>query len=245
MATLGGQADRIVEAFLGLIYPRLCAHCGGVLGAGERFICGGCTGSSPRVREPYCTICGLPFTDGAGTAHPCSVCIKSPPPYDMARAPMVYGGAVKKAVHLYKYRHKRSLIGLLGGYVAECSPAWFGGTEVVAAVPLHKLRLAERGFNQSLFLARQAALSTGAMLSVDGLVRLRHTRPQMDLGPSERELNVRGAFCVSRPEEFRGRSVLLVDDVYTTGATVKECCRVLKAAGARSVSVLTVARTIK
>jgi ComF family protein len=235
---------RAIDALVGLLYPRLCAHCGAGLEGAEGVLCDGCIGSMPRIKEPYCTVCGRPFTDGAGSSHPCSACMKARPPYDTARAPLIYDGAVKKAVQLYKYRHKRHLISCLGGFVSECAPAWFGGAEVVVAVPLHKVRLSQRGFNQSLLLARQAALSTGARLSIDGLIRLRHTRPQTELGPSEREANVRGAFAVSRPYEFRGKEVLLVDDVYTTGATVKECSRTLKAAGASSVRVLTVARVL-
>jgi ComF family protein len=111
-------------------------------------------------------------------------------------------------------------------------------------VPLHRRRLAKRGFNQSLFLAKYAAEGLSIPLSLDGLVRVRDTRPQVDLDPAEREENVKGAFAVERPEEFKDKRVLLLDDVYTTGATVRECAKVIKKAGADAVYVLTVARAV-
>ena len=200
-------------------------------------------GLSP-VMEPFCTVCGTPFTGGAGGGHPCHACMKDPPHFDSARASLVYAGLIKEAVHLFKYGHVRAVKEFLGGFIQETAIRWFGGSDVVAAVPLHYRRFRARGFNQSLFMAEYASLAVGARLSIDALARIRNTRPQVELGPAEREENVRGAFSVLSPREFEGASVLLVDDVYTTGATVKECSRVLKAAGANSVSVLTVARAV-
>ena len=160
----------------------------------------------------------------------------------MARAQAIYKGIVKEAIHLYKYRPVRSLKGYLGNFIEVGSKKWFSDADLVVAVPLHKMRLRQRGFNQSLFLAQRASRTLGIGLSVDGLARVKNTRPQVDLDRGEREANVRGAFKAVKPWEFEGRNVMLVDDVYTTGATVKECAKVLKAAGADKVSVLTVAR---
>lgn len=233
---------RALRWLLGIIYPGWCSACGSTLGADEKFFCGACLKDVKRLSPPQCSICGMPFPDGSGPDHPCRACISKPPPFERARAPLVYEGVVKEAVHLYKYRRVRSMKGYLGGFIGEGAGAWFRDATVAAAVPLHKKRLRHRGFNQSLFLAGHAGKALGIKLSLDGLVRIRHTPPQVDLSPKEREDNVRGAFMVRTPEEFRGEKVLLVDDVYTTGATVKECARVLKKAGAEAVYVLTVAR---
>jgi len=242
MSFTASTLKRLQESLVDLLYPRRCGACGCGLGTGERLFCRGCRDSVTRLTGRCCSICGRQLPDGSGDDHPCGACLKSRPHYDMARAEVRYEGAVMEAIKMYKYRPMRSLKGYLGGYAADCAAKCFKGVDVVAAVPLHKIRLGHRGFNQSLFLAEAAARAAGARLSLSGLARTRHTRPQVGLDHSERARNVRGAFSVVRPDEFMGMDVLLVDDVYTTGETVKECARVLKAAGAGKVLVLTVAR---
>jgi ComF family protein len=236
---------RVAHILMNLLYPGRCRACGSPMGAGEKFFCGTCLSNVKRVGLLQCSICGMPFPDGAGQDHPCRDCMSKRPSFDMARAPLVYEGTVKEAVHLYKYRPVRALKGYLGDFIDEGATRWFSDATVAAAVPLHKKRLRHRGFNQSLFLAMRAGEVLGIKLSLDGLTRIRHTRPQVDLSPKDREENVRGAFMVRSPEEWKGERVLLVDDVYTTGATVKECAKVLKKAGAEAVYVLTVARVIR
>lgn len=245
----------------GVLYPEVCRSCGtglegrsggGVDGEdGARwfggrsaagFFCEGCLASARRLEGAYCGVCSRPFPSGSGGVRRCRECAGKPPPFVYARAPYLYAGVVKDAIHLFKYKGVRAMEGFLSRAFEGGLPGWFGGVQVVAAVPLHPKRLAGRGFNQSLLLARNASRTLGARLSVDGLVRTRNTRPQVDLSPGEREQNVRGAFSAARTGEFTGRDVLLVDDVYTTGATVRECSKVLRKAGAKKVYVLTVAR---
>jgi len=227
-----------------LLYPRRCKACGEAMEGEGRFFCGSCLEDVTLINGPMCSICGRPFTGGAGADHPCHVCMGSPPKFDAARAVSEYAGVVGEAVRLHKYGRIRALKGYMGGLAADGALRWFPGAGVVVPVPLHKKRLKERGFNQALFLAEAVAGRAGMRLSLDALVRTRYTRPQVDLDHSERKKNVRGAFAVARPSEFSGLRVLLVDDVYTTGATVNECAKVLKSAGAREVLVLTVARAV-
>jgi len=231
-----------VARFFGILYPASCCNCGCGLGPGERFFCTGCVGSVELLSSPFCTSCGIPFISRVTADHLCHECMKKRPPYDMARAQAIYKGIVKESIHLYKYRPVRSLKGYLGDFIEEGARKWFSEADLSVAVPLHKMRLRQRGFNQSLFLAQRASTALGIELSVDGLARIKNTRPQVDLDRGEREANVRGAFKAVRPDEFKGRKVLLIDDVYTTGATVKECAKVLRSAGADKVFVLTVAR---
>lgn len=118
------------------------------------------------------------------------------------------------------------------------------GIDCVMPVPLHVSRLRHRGFNQSLILAHRVAESFGLTLSYDNLIRIRPTRPQVNLSGEERLRNVKGAFSLRRPGDVEDRCILIVDDVFTTGATMNECASVLKRAGARSVIALTLARTV-
>ena len=232
--------NRIMGNILGTVFPSTCRICKSALHGG-RFFCPACQDKIKHIGENVCVVCGRPFL-GFGGPHPCRNCIEKVPPYDMARAPLVYDGVVREAIHIYKYNHVRMMKGFLGEHVAAGARDWFSDADVVCAVPLHVKRFRERGFNQSLFLTKAASDTLGAALSIDGLIRTRYTRPQVDLGPAERAANVKGAFAVVRPEEFTGRAALLVDDIFTTGATVSECARVLKKAGAKRVYVLTVAR---
>jgi ComF family protein len=233
------------ESLLRIVYPGRCKACGGGLAKGERFFCACCLDGVRLIPGPRCTVCGRPYPGGSGGEHPCVDCLGGGPSFDMARAAAAYEGVVKEAIHLYKYRELRALMGYLGGFVEYGARRWFRDATVAAAVPLHPKRLRARGFNQSLFLAQAASEALGIGLSVGSLVRVRHTKPQVTLSPSERERNVKGAFSVEGGHGFVGESVLLVDDVYTTGATVKECARVLKKAGAAGVFVLTVARVVE
>ena len=238
------RAKGATEFLFGLVFPGRCKACGGKLPPGARFFCPGCLQEARLIPDPLCTVCGRPYPDGTGGDHPCGACMGERPAFDMARAPLAFEGVVREAIHLYKYRELRALKGYLGGFAEYGSRRWFRGATVAAAVPLHPRRLKARGFNQSLFLAKAASDALGIRLSVGSLARVRHTRPQVTLSPAEREQNVLGAFAVT-DGTFAGESVLLVDDVYTTGATVNECARVLKKAGAASVFVLTVARVVE
>jgi ComF family protein len=122
--------------------------------------------------------------------------------------------------------------------------AWLADLKVdaILPVPLHRLRLAERGFNQAVDLARPLARVRGVPLLYNALDRVRHTAPQFGLSVPQRRENIRGAFQVPRPHRVKGRRILLVDDIITTGATVAECAKVLKKAGAAQVAVLALAR---
>ena len=243
----------VVGFLIDALYPRRCRSCGQptnydnvaeVGGRSTGFFCAECASDVSPIKSPFCTVCGMPFPDGSGPGHPCSDCLSHRSYYHSARSAAVYKGTLKDAVHLYKYRGIQAMHQFLGPLVADAAREFFSDADVAAAVPLHRRRLAKRGFNQSLFLAKYAAEALSIRLSVDGLVRVRYTRPQVDLDPAEREENVKGAFAVERPEEFKEKRVLLLDDVYTTGATVRECAKVLQKAGAEKVYVLTVARAV-
>jgi ComF family protein len=237
----------VLNALRGLIYPGLCLSCGtntdGTDATGDAF-CGSCMLGFGQISGPCCSRCGRLFDSGTGPDRQCVDCIKTPPVYDTAYAPLKYEGPVVDAIHLFKYRGLRGAADIFRDRLRDAARDRFAGVTVVVPVPLHRRRLASRGFNQSLVLASIAAEAAGASLLPDGLIRTRHTRPQVELKPKERIGNVRGAFAARSLDVVKGESVLLIDDVYTTGATAKECAGVLRKAGASSVHVLTLARTL-
>lgn len=166
----------------------------------------------------------------------------------MARSACIYEGILLDAIHIFKYNGKTSLakplIAIMTGsrYIFEKAGLSFTGHDLVVPVPLHKKRLKERGFNQSLFLAKGLAGIYNLPVDYLNLKRIRATDPQVNLKGKDRINNVSGAFAAQDRVVFKDKRVLLIDDVYTTGATVLECSRVLKKAGAKTIDVVTLAR---
>ncbi|HXG03277.1 MAG TPA: ComF family protein, partial [Candidatus Binatia bacterium] len=171
----------------------------------------------------------------------CGSCRRTPPPWDWARAAGLYTGALREALHAFKFGGRPALAGPLAELVFEQCGAELPATiDALVPVPLGRDRERERGFNQAALVAERLARRLKRPVRPGWLRRIRATPPQSDLGADARRANVRGAFAASA--RVAGRALVLVDDVLTTGATAAECARVLKAAGARVVGVLTVAR---
>ncbi len=231
------SAFRVLDFFL----PRLCLFCGGVVGeeAGAA-VCPDCEGQIEWVESPVCSCCGLIFPSREGEDRLCGPCQTDPPPFARARAATVYDGPAADAVKRFKFGRRMAYLPVLQHWLKRprCREL-VAAADILIPVPLHRRRLQSRGFNQALLLARAFP---EARLERETLARVRHTDPQIGLNPKERRDNVRRAFAVPRPEEVKGKNVLLVDDLYTTGATVRECARVLRRDGAAQVEVLTVAR---
>lgn len=237
-------------AALDLVYPALCPVCGATLGDGRRDpLCGPCWIAIERLGPPECAVCGrpLPALDPAG-AEPavtdrCGECLIDPPPYAWARAAARYAGPLRDALHALKFGGRRALARPLAALVVErCGPPLPTVIDAVVPVPLAPARERERGFNQAGLIAEHAARAWRRPLRPRWLVRVRSTSPQSDLGAAERRANVRGAFLAA--PAVAGRRVVLIDDVMTTGATVAECARALRAAGAEAAGVVTVARAL-
>lgn len=233
------------KPWIDLVYPPRCGVCGSFLSwGGSEEICRECLRGMHRVRSPLCRHCGVPFRTGPDEDRLCERCLREPPSYEAARALFVYEGAVVEAIHRLKYAGKTRLAGILGPPLADparaCLPE--GAAPLVMPVPLHLARLRERGFNQSLLLARHVARATGFDLDWLSLRRTRPTPSQAALGKGHRRENVRDAFAVEAPAAVQGRDILLVDDVSTTGSTLEACSRALLESGAERVFGLTVAR---
>jgi len=224
-----------------LLYPRSCVLCGGK-GAAERELCAACEADLPRIKRP-CPRCGEPLPLGAPDLVPCGACQKEPPPFDACRAALSYAWPVPTLVADLKFRGRLAtgrLLAELMGDTLEAEGAERPG--LILPVPLHPARQRERGFNQALEIARPLAKRLGAPV-VPGLCRrTRPTRPQTELERRARKRNVRGAFHLVHPPGVD--QVAVLDDVVTTGSTVGEIARLLKAAGAVRVEVWCAARAV-
>ena len=165
----------------------------------------------------------------------------------MARAVGYYEGPLREAIHRWKYEEKNYLSLFFGEKLAEGFCRYWDpqSFDLIIPVPLHSKRLREQGFNQALLLVKELSRRTRIPYSKRLLQKRILTPPQVNLSGGEREKGVRGSFHIQRDEEIEGKSILLVDDVYTTGATVNECSKVLLKAGAERVDVLTIAHAIK
>jgi ComF family protein len=198
------------------------------------------------VAPARCAACDVPVARLAVFCGACAVTAERPPPGDPEGVPLAafsYGGAIATAITRLKYEQRPDLARPLGDLLGRALAARHASLAgvVVVPVPLHAGRLAERGFNQSALLARRACARLGGELSPMALVRVRDTPRQANLDRASRLRNVEDAFRARHPERVRGRRVLLVDDVSTTGATLRACARALQAAGAREVSSAVVA----
>lgn len=234
----------MLTALLDIFFPRICAVCEKDIADGP--LCGTCHTAfcSKEIRSPLCVKCGDPFISKEGTDRACGKCLTIKVPFNLARSSFVYDGAVAESIHRLKYTGKVILAYPLGALMASCAEVLPIKPDVVVPVPLHIERLKARGFNQSLMLAKIVAKRLGVKTDCSNLKRIRPTLPQIGLKHDERAENVAGAFKVIDSLVFKNKKILLIDDVFTTGATIKECAKTLKKAGA-IVNILTLARAVK
>jgi ComF family protein len=241
------------DSWVDWLYPPRCRACTKrIHGRDSGYFCSDCWKAIRLVGHPLCNFCGRPYPDASGEDHVCGVCLERPPGFAAARAWACYpreereDDPLRTVVQKYKYGRKVSLGKPLGRLMARGCAEFLGGfsADVILPVPLHTKRLRWRGFNQSLLLARQVSRFYRVPVDPFLLQRRRETAAQTQLPEDERRRNVRGAFAVDPEKSVKGQTILLVDDVYTSGATVNECSAILKKAGAQEVYVLTLARAV-
>jgi ComF family protein len=224
-----------------VVFPPLCLLCEDTLEE-EGLVCPGCLGRLEKLTEPLCERCGA-----TRTGHDVCICDALPPELARLRSAVSYEGVAKDIVHFYKFSGYWSLASVLGDTMCDPARALVAREErtVVMGAPLHRARFRERGYDQAGLLARHLSSRLGLPLAEGVVRRGRNTRPQAELSLEERKVNLRGAFSVKDTSKIAGRTVLLVDDVFTTGVTMAECARALTSAGARRVLGLTFARRMK
>ena len=244
------RARDILAAALHLVYPVPCHVCGRPLDLDRRSaLCGACWRALERMPVEGCLRCGWPFAGPGGTrgaeAPLCQRCRETRDRFEVARAVFCYreGGIARAAILLCKHGGRLPLLRQLADLLAQEAPAHLvlSAWDAAVPVPLHWTRRLRRGFNQAEVLALAVGRRHGLPVLRHALGRVRRTEAQHG-NPGVRQANVRGAFAVSRPWQVAGRRLLVVDDVFTTGATVNACADTLLSAGALAVGVLTLAR---
>jgi ComF family protein len=245
-----GRADKdrvnavaaLVRRSIALALPPRCPACGQVTEADHRF-CPGCWGGLRFLGPPWCASCALPFDHDRGEDACCAVCLKTSPAHAGARAAVAYAPVARDVALKLKYGGKLAAAETMARLMLRLMPA---DADLLVPVPLHRRRLWSRGYNQSVLIAGSLSRVAEVPADVDALVRTRATPPLRGLGRRARAKTLKGAFAVPKAAQPRiaDKSVVLIDDVYTSGATADACTRRLLAAGARRVTVLCWARVL-
>jgi ComF family protein len=230
-----------------IIFPPRCLGCAEILHphSGQLF-CPVCREKIKFITDDLCPVCGTIFPDSPANGHLCGNCLENKIYFSCARAAVSYETIILHAIHQFKYGNNISVGAMLASFMANFSfpDVDFTGYSLIIPVPLHIKRLRQRGFNQSLILARALAKKKKIPVNFSSLKRHKFTLTQTGLNKAERKQNIKGAFEVSDKKNIAGKNVILIDDVYTTGATINECAKTLTKAGAQKVTVLTLARVL-
>ncbi len=226
-----------------ILFPPCCAACRTWIPSSARdYLCLDCLLSIRHIESPICTVCGQPFHGPQGSDHVCGQCMENLPPFDTARSIFQYQGPVRTLIHRLKYNDNGYALKAVSSLTRDYIPQEYINPDMIVPIPLHFRRTRKRGFNQSLRLAR--AIFPQIPIAIDLLKRTLNTKPQTDLPRKERLRNMRNAFTVSGRVPEGVKTILLLDDIFTTGATAAACAVALKKAGIKEVHVITMARTV-
>ncbi|MFC3753592.1 ComF family protein [Aquamicrobium ahrensii] len=228
-----------------ILFPPVCAGCRRHVSR-PGVLCGACWPRLTFLEKPWCPVMGTPFSHDMGEGFLCGEALADPPPFERSRSAVVYSGVACDMVRGLKYHDRTDLAPWMAEWMLRAGSELLAEADIIVPVPLYWRRFFKRKFNQSAELARALAKASGLRFEPAAVTRVRQTLPQVGLERREREDNLRGAFRIP-PEgalAIAGRRVLLIDDVYTTGATVRAVTASLKKGGAGAVDVLTFARVL-
>jgi len=237
---------QFINGLIDIIYPKTCLACRINLknrSSVDNLICQNCWARIKRNLPPFCYSCGR-HLENSPTKNICATCIKKPYAFDRAFSPCLYEGVLKELLKNFKYKNKDYLGFTLSRLMIEFVKEFnlpMEAIDFIIPIPLHKTRLREREFNQAEVLSNYIALEFNKRVRNDILRRKRYTQTQTELKENQRFANVRDSFGLDKPQEIKGKNLLLVDDILTTGATSSEAAYVLKQAEANIVFVLTLA----
>jgi ComF family protein len=243
---IGGSLRSAFQSGVDLAMPPNCLACGRRVAA-DGALCATCWGMLRFIERPYCAQLGIPFAYDLGPNVLSAEAIADPPPFERCRAVAAYDDVARKLIHGLKYRDRQELARWMGVWMARAGREVAADADLIVPIPLHRWRLWRRRFNQSAMLSVAIGKEARKPVDLHALKRVKATRQQVGLTANERDENVRGAFLVAKGDRaaIAGRRVLLVDDVYTTGATAKAATRALLRAGAAAVDVLVFARVVR
>lgn len=235
---------RYKEELLDLIYPKICFNCGQRISIDyEGYVCADCLKTIRKIDPPFCVSCGRSVSYGIANSK-CAECLGQSYYFSKGFTVCLYEGLIKECIHSFKYNSCEYLGSTLCSLMADFAVKYIDikKIDVITAVPLHWLRLRDRGFNQSAVLAKGLSRRTGILFSDKGLLRIKSAQPQVDLPRQKRFNNVKNIFKVKDKNLFNGKTVLIIDDVFTTGATLNECSKIVMESGAKDVWVFSLAR---
>lgn len=224
--------------------PPRCPACG-VIVTGDHQFCLDCWGNLEFTGQPCCASCQLPLPDGALEGDQCAPCLAEKPPFDGVRAAVVYNETSGAIVMRLKYGRRTGHAALIAKSLQAHLPS-DAGEWTFLPVPLHASRLWQRGFNQSLLIAKHLAGPVGATIQSDWLLRRKRTRPLRGMSGKQRAAEVKAVFALNPAHKghIKDKKIILVDDVFTTGATARACAKILKQGGAKEVLVFCWARVV-
>jgi ComF family protein len=237
----------ILSPLADLLLPPVCIVCRARIGR-HGLICGACFGKIDFIAPPLCDRLGVPLPYDTGEGKQLSgAAIAAPPVYDRARDVARYSSTMRELIQSFKYRDRHEGLPLFGRWLKKAGAELLADANLIVPVPLYSWRLWSRRFNQSAMLACEVGRLARVPVDCFALARVRRTVSQVGLSPDQRRRNVAGAFKVPQAEAsaVKGKNIVLIDDVVTTGATVEACARALRRAGAARVDVLALARAVE
>jgi len=239
-------ARQLLQGIWHLIFPPVCAVCRIRLDSRmNHSFCHNCFEKITYLRQPICRMCGMELAGSGDRAYLCGECLRIPPPFSLARSLVRYEPGIQQLVQKLKYTGDTSVLSGITTIVRRVKLSEFADCDWIIPVPLHPDRHRHRGFNQATILAGLFFPEKADSIRSDWLIRTLNTTAQTTLSGLERRKNLVGAFQVRRVNQLERAVVCLVDDVFTTGTTVKECSKTLLKQGVKDVRVLTLARAIK
>lgn len=241
----GRAGAHVLRRLADLLLPPLCLACRAPV-SGHDGLCPACWSKVNFIEPPVCDRLGIPLPYGTEDVLVSAGAMADPPVYDRARAVARYDEVMRHLVHSLKFHDNHAGVALFGKWLAHAGRTLAADADLLVPVPLYPMRLWSRRYNQSALLARAVSRVSGIPHDPQALVRIRRTASQVGLSAAQRKRNVRAAFAVpeGRRQTIKGKNIVLVDDVITTGATANACARALKRAGAARVDVLALARVV-
>ena len=231
-----------LKSIIDVILPPRCLLCGKAIHS-DSSLCSDCFSDINFISKPYCQHCGLPLAYNPSDTLYCANCLSKKSPFRLCRSAVKYDNFSKRLILDFKFSDHLENKKLLSYWLFIAGEDIFKqGVDLIIPVPLYCTRLFKRKYNQSAVLADGLSKLCGICADYSSLKKIKKTTPQIQCSGKQRVQNVKNAFQVVTPEHIKGKRIVLIDDVYTTGSTLKECAKVLKKAGAKSVDALTVAR---
>lgn len=231
------------QNIVNFIFPNLCLICRALLD--RQAICGSCWSNLTFLTGPYCVKCGTKFRIQIEDKLECGACIAHKPSYDMARHAIKFDHNSKHVIHALKYYDQNLLANFFADWLYSHYASEILSYDYITFIPMHKLKRIFRKYNQAQIIAEALADISKKPLLYNVLRKTKFTKSQTGLSASERQKNIKGSIAVGNKMTISGKKIIIIDDVYTTGATVEYCSKLLKKNGAAKVFVLTIAKTTK